>query len=565
MFHEELLLRGWTLEADTLPESLTPELPDLGFSLPGASALSAFADLIGAQEDEQPETEEHPGVPFSLPAMLPEEIKGNAALSREIDFGLLSGDHAELLIDALCGSGSISLDGKTLLRFGAGVPCARIDLTDALRLCRKQTLSICFDDARRAGIPGTMLLRTTEKARFTSVALVSRSSRTFSASLSFYAGQPGIYAVRAAVAPSENEKPWGGSCIEISQAGTAQMALSFPLPASRFEAGKPYSPATLKLELYMLPGQTASRGMLCDVHTLAVGVPGAAPRAYIPLTKEECRFDPEALISRAGTLGVPALFLPAPASAQLYHRALLDGVALLPYTPDGAALPEYAACNPCVSPMRTPDLLAFAPLSPASACYQLCAMSGMAVSDPGMTDSELLLDAAGRRIHPDEEVTRRVLHELYTLSLRLRAEAARQGRYAGPLCAPGEWQDDSLGSTITAAFMPLHLSALPLRGAWWSGSRFSASLHAFIPETEQSGAYTAEAELTDAQGHVLAAFSKDCPACGGALGVIEAILPQAPCVLTLRSTLRRSGAIVETQELPVYVGLRGPLEAAFAE
>ena len=50
---------------------------------------------------------------------------------------------------------------------------------------------------------------------------------------------------------------------------------------------------------------------------------------------------------------------------------------------------------------------------------------------------------------------------------------------------------------------------------------------------------------------------------GGVLGVIEAQLPDVPCTLELTCRLLAGETAVETHALPVYVGERGPLEAAF--
>ena len=45
--------------------------------------------------------------------------------------------------------------------------------------------------------------------------------------------------------------------------------------------------------------------------------------------------------------------------------------------------------------------------------------------------------------------------------------------------------------------------------------------------------------------------------------LLEAELPDAPCVLTLSTRLMAGDAVLEQSALPVYVGERGPLEAAF--
>ena len=50
---------------------------------------------------------------------------------------------------------------------------------------------------------------------------------------------------------------------------------------------------------------------------------------------------------------------------------------------------------------------------------------------------------------------------------------------------------------------------------------------------------------------------------GGYLGVMEYPLGDQPCVLTLSCVISRAGDVLEQSSFPVYVGDRGPLEAAF--
>ena len=570
MFSQTLLLSGWTLTADVLPEHLIPEARRDGFSLPGADALAAFADLLGNEEDiaeesAQAECSVSPSSPFSLPGMLPDDVSGSAALSREIDFSRLCGEHAALEIDHLCGSGSIELDEKTLHHFGAGCPSVCLDLTDAMRLGRKQMLTIRFDDAKGAGSAGSVCLKTTGSLRFEDVR-ITPGAGTLSAAITIHAAHAGNYAVRAACIPdSENAaSPWRESIIHLDKPGKGKLSMSFSVRAPRFEPGKPYDAPMLKLELYALKSKADKRGRLSDVRTVMTGYPASAPRAYIPLTKEECRIAPDALLSRAKSANAPALLLTASASGLLYRRCTQEGVALIPCAPEGPTLCSDAANSPCAAPLKTAEMQVLRISSPATVCAQLCASPASPPLPSADTDDELLRDAAGKAVDPAAPETAEALKSLRTLALRLRAEAFRQGQYAGALCAPGEWQDETLLCAMRIALAPLHLSALPLRGAWWAQSRFSASLHVFIPEADRRGLYSVHAELVDAEGCVLAAVSKDCPGAGGAAGCIDAALPDHACVLTLRLRLLRSGALAELQEIPVYVGLRGPLEAAFA-
>ena len=87
-------------------------------------------------------------------------------------------------------------------------------------------------------------------------------------------------------------------------------------------------------------------------------------------------------------------------------------------------------------------------------------------------------------------------------------------------------------------------------------------MQAFV-QAGETRALRAVASLEDAQGNVLAQLDAPCPARGGTLGLLEASLPDAPCVLELTCRLLDAESLVETHALPVYVGERGPLEAAF--
>lgn len=567
MYSKTPLLSGWTLEADELPERLITRKPDSGFSLPGADALSDFADLLGFDSAPQSDAPQEPQTAdFSLPELLPEDVCGRAALSREIDFGALCASRAALEIDHLCGSGHIELGGKEIHRFPAASPGAAIDLTEAMRLGRKQTLSIRFDDAHDAGVCGAVFLKTAGASHFDEILLMpSASGRTLDACITFFAAKSGPYAVRAALVPDESNSPWRETRLAAKRKGKTQLNLSFSLSSPCFEAGKPYDAPVIKLELYELSSESDQHGHLCDVQTLMTGRCGSVPRAYIPLEKEECRFSPDLLIARAKEINAPALFLPAPVSGYLYRRCTQEGVALMTYAPEGAAIPVSAANSPCAHPLACADVQAFESPSPGIICAQICSITSSPPSyAPGMPEEELLFDAAGKAINPREPENAAILSALRTQQVFLRAEAFRQGQYTGSLCAPGEWRNPAVSDALARALRPLHLSALPLRGAWWAQSNFSASLHVFIPEEERRGAYSAEAELVCKDGRVLASLSADCPTRGGHAGFLSAHLPDEACILSLRTRLKRSGAVVEEQEIPVYAGLRGPLEAAFS-
>jgi len=227
---------------------------------------------------------------------------------------------------------------------------------------------------------------------------------------------------------------------------------------------------------------------------------------------------------------------------------------------DFAEAHNYSAL--CLTDHLWPD----AGISLEASAWQLCSMVSLPRTlDETLTARELLLEASGLPLDPGDEGVRSVLLWLRALSVRLRAEAARQGRFHGALCAANEWENPDVGSALRTAFAPLHLSVLPLCGAWWTSTHFSATLEAFIP----TGAYesgtklTALAVLEDGEGNALAHLDAPCCHAGGYVGVIEAALPDHPCVLELTAKLLLDGEVIEETTLPVYVGERGPLEAAF--
>ena len=202
--------------------------------------------------------------------------------------------------------------------------------------------------------------------------------------------------------------------------------------------------------------------------------------------------------------------------------------------------------------------------APEENAWQLGSMVGLDRQlEPGIVPAELLADAAGRPVDAQEAGVAAVLQWLRAVRIRLLAEAARQGRFSGPLCAPQELLEPDIAQALTDSLAPLHLSALPLRGAWWTGTHFSASLFACLEGALPDGPLCVRALLETESGETLARFDAPCAAPGGALGTLEARLPDAPCVLMLTAQLLCGDAVLEQSALPVYVGERGVLEAAF--
>ena len=71
------------------------------------------------------------------------------------------------------------------------------------------------------------------------------------------------------------------------------------------------------------------------------------------------------------------------------------------------------------------------------------------------------------------------------------------------------------------------------------------------------------ASLEDSEGNVIARTEFPCAPWRSGTGLLEAALPDTPCVLELVTRLYADEEILEESTMPVYVGARGALEAAF--
>ena len=112
-------LTHWRIRAARLPERLTEDtLFDASFRLPGADALSAFADLLGGAPDEDcgsaPDMQE---ADFTLPAAIPADVSGTVELAVELDFGTLCADDAELTLELVRSKGRVLADDMPLCAF----------------------------------------------------------------------------------------------------------------------------------------------------------------------------------------------------------------------------------------------------------------------------------------------------------------------------------------------------------------------------------------------------------------------------------------------------------------
>ena len=150
-----LPLTRFTLTADALPDRLLPRARGARFALPGAKELAAFGDLIGDESPVRPgqplppasqQDADGEGASFTAPALLPEDVGAGAALCCTLHLERLGGTHARLDFGLLAGRGEVLLDGERIARFDNGP--LTLELTDALRRRRRQTLTLRFDTPR---------------------------------------------------------------------------------------------------------------------------------------------------------------------------------------------------------------------------------------------------------------------------------------------------------------------------------------------------------------------------------------------------------------------------------
>ncbi len=564
-------LTHWQLQAAALPAQEEPE--DSGFALPGADALAAFADLIGSEDDAP--VQQTQSIPFALPGMISDDISGSVSLLREIDFGALYGDRAILTLDHICTSGEILIGDRVAARFGGPVyddllaadsltaaPCRlAVDLTDALNLGRREMLTIRFDDARPVGLCGPACLHVTSHAYLCHASITPDPvRRTMALRVTIRAQQAGEYALRIqTILPQDPVGPMRESVYSLAQNEEKAICLSFDVPADDFVPGKPYAAPALKIQLFRRSSQ--ADGLLCDDAILACGYGARSLQAFLPIKYSS--EDPDNLCARMASLGVQAVSLPAPVPDCVLRALCRQGIAAVIHVPADNPLRASLLRHANVRFSDAPQPCAA--ISPEQSAWQMCSsVSYPRAIDETLLPAELLLDASGLPLEPDDAGVQDVLVWLRAVLVRLRAEAARQGRYQGALCACGDMSNPDVCEALRTAFAPVHLSALPLSGAWWTSTRFSATLFAFLPQNLCANeSILAQAVLEDEAGAQLAHFSASCRKSGYA-GVIEAQLPDRPCVLTLHTFMTQFGRVIEESTMPVYVGERGPLEAAFA-
>lgn len=553
-----MILSQWQLSGEHLPERLQPDAPETSaFTLPGAQALAQF---LGNAEESEPSPRE-PRAPFTLPALLPQDMPGPAVLSRQIDLRALTGDRATLRFSLLCGRGEVFVcdsanDAPRRVAAFRDGPLA-LDLSPALAAQKCLRVELRFDASRPAGVCGAVVLHTASAAVFESVTVQPLAGGLLDLRADVKALQGGEYVLTAQPCPPraplpEAAPPARAIPLYLTQDEARRVHLTLSAPAAAFVPGQPYDAPAVRLTLQPRTASGCTRPP-CDTAIRLYGQSSAPAETYLPLTNAECRLPPPLLLERLHGAHISAIELPVPASDALYVACSRAGVAVRQMAQPAAR--ERLARFPCVAFVETARREA---VPAALRAWRLCGVTPYARGNcPDLPVAELLTQATGRPIA--EARAAEVLPWLRAVSIRLTAEAVRQGRMTGPLCAPGEWTQSDVLEALQTALAPTHLSALPLCGAWWTGTHFSASLRALgAPQGAR-----AEVVLEDAQGEVLARVCRSCPEGESDLGLIEATLPAFACVLELTTRLYAGDALLEECAFPVYVGEHGPLEAAF--
>ena len=553
-------LTRWRVRASRLPERLTEDTPfDTSFRLPGADALSAFADLLGGMSDEPgDDAQTLQEADFTLPAAIPDDINGAVELAVELDFGALCADDAELTLELVRGRGRVLADDMPLCTFqNQKDGFLRVPLTRALHAGRRQTIRLCFDVSRPAGVLGPVNLRLMTRARLRDIVLLpDAKTQTVRLRATLAAMETGRYVLRARAACKGDVWPVHDLPVSLTAGEPQTVEMTLPLPAAPFIPGQTADGPSLRVQLF-----TQGRlGTLCDETTLLCGFGGQSASYDVPLLPSEC-LDPDALLARIGRMRLFGVRLDAPAPDCFYRTMTLAGVSVLhPFATEAmrARLSRHACVSFGDAPLPRMRSL------PALDAWLLCGLTACPRTPPAdASPAELLFEAAGRELDAQSPNIAAVLLWLRAVRVRLLAEAARQNRFSGALCPPGVWQDADVFAALQTALAPTHVSVLPLCGAWFAGSTFNASVCAFVDEQDADGDLIVRAWLEDDDGHHLASLKRPCPPHGGEIGLLTCALPNEACVLTLCASLSKGGETIEQSQIPVYVGVKGMLEAAF--
>ncbi|MBR1408813.1 MAG: hypothetical protein IJ573_07965 [Clostridia bacterium] len=502
------LSSGWRLSAPGL--SAAEEAPSF---LPGADRLSGFGDLLGEKAEESR--------PFSVPGLIPAEAGHAASLFLTLTPAQAAGDHLLLHFPLLRGKGRILADGNERLRFQDGALDVKLSpVTVPLKL------TLEFEDERPAGIPAVPVLRRAENAWLDALSLEPGE------------GEAVLTATAACVMPGSYE-------LSVQTNGRqARSVLAFSL--------NPGEPRVLRLThplcrlgsdvLIVTLGLRRGAALLpCDRRVLCCGPQAALSPAWLPLSVEEAFAPPGETVSLLRQLQIPGVQLPAPAAEAMLLALGRAGIRAAVRGADDAERLRLSRI-PGLSFREDPP----PSFSPADAAWQLCGLCSCPRTAEAVSREEMLLSSLGKA----EADAAAALPELLA---RIRADGMRLGLYSGPAAPEGALTSPRFQRILRRA-AGVHVAAFPLFGAWWCSSRFSCRIA--VPGAPAGCHVTAS--LQDRQGHTL--FERTSPAERPFL--LETALPDQPCVLRLRLMLTYpDGSLTEEEPLPVFVGLRAPLEA----
>ncbi|MFQ9446313.1 MAG: hypothetical protein ACLR4A_02155 [Christensenellales bacterium] len=214
----------------------------------------------------------------------------------------------------------------------------------ALHAGRKQTIRLCFDASRPAGVLGPVNLRLTTRARLRDVVLLpDAAARTVRLRATLAAMETGRYVLRARTACKGDVLPMHDLPVSLTAGEPQTVEMTLPLPANPFMAGQAADGPSLRVQLFT----QGRHGALCDETTLLCGF-GGQPASYdMPLLPSEC-LDPDALLARIGRMRLFGVRLDAPAPECFYRTMTLAGVSVLhPFATE--AMRERLARHACVS------------------------------------------------------------------------------------------------------------------------------------------------------------------------------------------------------------------------
>ena len=287
---------GWRIFCDDLPARLLEGETDTTFHLPGADTLADFGDLLG--KDASFDVPEPPptGAPFPLPAMIPEDVRGAAELRLELDFGRLNAQDAELTFELIRGRGRVFIDDTPTAAFqNPKDGMLRVPLFRALHLGRKQTIRLCFDASRPAGVLGGVCLHAVSHARLRDTLLIpDGQTQTIRLHTTVCAMDAGDYLLRVLTACDKDTQPIHDYSLSLPAGKQQSVEMAFPFPSPRFQPGVPYAGCAIRLTLFKRAAHRGAfiPGSLCDEQTLSCGYSGRAADYDLPLLPGECA-DPD--------------------------------------------------------------------------------------------------------------------------------------------------------------------------------------------------------------------------------------------------------------------------------